>query len=109
MDIKSEWLLERNKYKKEKKKKTEKDNETRERITALSFKGKTKTRKEPENEKKKGWYEHFLLTVLFFDCWMIYCVVFLYALLNCFYCYCNFIGQVGIRKSVRLHGCQIMK
>ena len=34
---------------------------------------------------------------------MIYSVVFLYALLNCYSCcYCYFIGQINMRKSVTL-------
>ena len=68
---------------------------------------KKRTRK--KNEKKnenEGRYEHFFTVFTFLDGWMIYCVVFLYALLNCCSCCCcNFIGQVGIRTGARLYDC----
>ena len=40
---------------------------------------------------------------------MIYSILFLYALLNCISFYCNFIGQVDIRKTFRLHDCNRLR
>ena len=59
-------------------------------------------KKKMKNDMNAYCFADFLLL----DCWMIYSAVFLCALLNCYSCcYCNFIDQVDMRKSVTLRNC----